>query len=280
MVEQKPHSASEYNSETTELIVRTSLHLATVLGDFKEDIVIVGGMVPYFLVDQKNQPYEQQHMGSLDVDIGLHVALLNEERYEEIAVRLKGAGFAPGTNDKGNLTRQSWRHSKHSNAVVEFLMDADGEPSKLQNLTGELAALIIPGIKLAFRDRQLIHLSGRTLDDAIADRDIYVCGPGAFLVLKALAFQSRAKGKDAYDIYYVARNYGSTVEEISGHIKPLLNEEIAHRGINFLKQNFETLDHNGPIKIAQFLGRGGEEELRADISGAIMGIVRQCDMQE
>jgi hypothetical protein len=276
MAESKPLFASEYDSQTTALIVRTSLHLATVLGDFKDDVVMVGGMAPYFLVEQSKKTYEK-HIGSRDVDIGLSIALLEEERYEAIADRLRCAGFRPGLNEKGNLTRQSWRHSTHQNAVVEFLMDVAGEPSKLQNLTGELAAIIMPGIRLAFRDRILITLSGHTLDDAVAERDFYVCGPGAFLVTKALAFHDRSLGKDAYDIYYVARNFGSGPVEVADHIRGLLDDEKTTDALKLIKQNFATLDHIGPVKLAQFFGRGDDDDFRADVSGTIMEIARLCE---
>jgi hypothetical protein len=276
MAESKPQFATEYDSQTTVLIVRTSLHLATVLGDFKDDVVMVGGMAPYFLIDQSKQPYEQQHIGSRDVDVALSIALLEEERYEAIADRLRSAGFEPGANEKGNPTRQSWRHSLHQKAVVEFLMDADGEASKLQNLTGELAAMIMPGIRLAFRDWMSIRLSGRTLDDAVAERDFYVCGPGAFVMTKALAFHDRSFGKDAYDLYYVARNFGSGPNDIADHIRPLLDDEKASEGLEIIQENFASLNHNGPVKLAQFLARENDDDLRADVSGTIMEIVRLC----
>ena len=32
-----------------------------------------------------------------------------------------------------------------------------------------------------------------------------MCGPGAFVVLKALAFRDRGEPKDAYDLVYVLR---------------------------------------------------------------------------
>jgi predicted nucleotidyltransferase len=44
-----------------------------------------------------------------------------------------------------------------------------------------------------------------------ASREIWVCGPGAFVVLKALAFRTRGENKDAYDLYYVIRNYDCQV---------------------------------------------------------------------
>jgi len=38
-------------------------------------------------------------------------------------------------------------------------------------------------------------------------------GPGAFVVLKALAFKGRGENKDAYDLYHLVRNFGEGVEK-------------------------------------------------------------------
>ncbi|MBI5059929.1 hypothetical protein HZB60_09165 [candidate division KSB1 bacterium] len=276
MAEPKPRHADEYVADTTQIVVRTSLHLATILGDFQDDIVVIGGMVPYFLVDQTEQPYEQKHIGSMDVDLGLSVALLHDHRYEAIADRLRNSGFEPGTNRDGNVTRQRWRHPRFDNAIVDFLMDANGEPSKLQNLTGDLAAIVTPGIGLAFRDFEQILLAGQTLDGANVERSIKVCGAGALLITKVLALQSRSYGKDAYDIHYVSRNYGRGPEDVAERLRSLLDDETARHGLSLLRQNFGTLDCIGPVKQALFFRREGDEAYQADISGTVMAVVQLC----
>ena len=49
-------------------------------------------------------------------------------------------------------------------------------------------------------------LSGQTIAEEDATREIWVCGAGAFIVLKALAFDLRGENKDAHDLFYVVRN--------------------------------------------------------------------------
>ena len=43
-------------------------------------------------------------------------------------------------------------------------------------------------------------------------REVWVCGPGAYVVLKALAFRLRGENKDAYDLHYLVRNYGAGID--------------------------------------------------------------------
>jgi hypothetical protein len=59
---------------------------------------------------------------------------------------------------------------------------------------------------LAFEDFEEITLSGLTIKgERIENRKIRVCGPGAYAVLEAFAFNNRGENKDACDLYYVIR---------------------------------------------------------------------------
>jgi hypothetical protein len=73
-----------------------------------------------------------------------------------------------------------------------------------EHLEGDLGAIVTPGLDLVYRDRVTVRLSGRTITGEQSTRDICVCGPGAFIILKALAFGMRGLPKDAYDMLYVA----------------------------------------------------------------------------
>ncbi len=45
-----------------------------------------------------------------------------------------------------------------------------------------------------------------------------MCGPGAYVVLKSLAFRSRGENKDAHDLYYLVRNYGTGIEDVASRL--------------------------------------------------------------
>ena len=77
--------------------------MATKLGDLLDEIVVVGGLVPYLLIDQENLPSGlDPHVGTMNLDMGLALAILNHERYRELGRRLRDAGFEPAVNDQGN----------------------------------------------------------------------------------------------------------------------------------------------------------------------------------
>ncbi len=86
--------------------------------------------------------------------------------------------------------------------TVDFLIQpslAGDKGGKLRDIEPDFAAIIAPGLRCAFQDRQRVTLEGRTLFNEKATREIWVCGAGAYVVLKALAFDSRGENKDAYE---------------------------------------------------------------------------------
>ena len=104
----KPKRGSEYRSEQFELVRATCLYLATKLGDMTDDLVIVGGLVPSLIVDQTALPEDvAAHVGTMDLDVGLQLALLDEGRYRKLTERLRDAGFTMDKNEDGKLSLRS-----------------------------------------------------------------------------------------------------------------------------------------------------------------------------
>jgi hypothetical protein len=48
------HTAADYTPEQTELIRAATLTAATILGDYMDDLVVVGGLCPAFLFPQRH----------------------------------------------------------------------------------------------------------------------------------------------------------------------------------------------------------------------------------
>ena len=107
----KPRHRSGYDSEEFEQVRAACLTLAVTLGAYLEDVCIVGGLVPSLLIDtaEGRSAEDERHPGTNDLDVGLALAVLNEERYTEISSRLRAEGFKPDHNDAGNPTVQRWR---------------------------------------------------------------------------------------------------------------------------------------------------------------------------
>lgn len=77
----KPSRASGYDQGYVRHVRSTCLYVATKLGDLIDDVVVIGGLVPSLLIDQQAmQSSDDLHVGTLDLDVGLALAVFDEQR--------------------------------------------------------------------------------------------------------------------------------------------------------------------------------------------------------
>jgi len=276
----KPASAAGYPPGQVARVKATCLYLATKLGDLMPELVVVGGLVPSLLIDQQNLPQTvTAYVGTMDLDLGLAFTLVGETRYQEVAQRLRNAGFTPDKNDEGQLTRQRWCISDPP-VTVDFLIEpeqsAEAEAGRLFPLSKDWAAIIAPGLHLAFRNHRTVALSGNTIAGETAEREIRVCGAGAFVALKALAFHLRGENKDAYDLFYLLRNYGRGVSDVAAELRPLLAEASALKAMAYLRGDFAHSDAIGPSRAAEFLYGRPDAAIQADAAGFARQLLADC----
>ena len=281
---EKPTTAAGYRAEHVVLVRATCLYIATKLGDLMDDLVVVGGLVPSLLVDQRSgEVGVERHAGTMDLDIGLTAALLDRGRYREISDRLRRSGFAQDVNDAGNPTRQRWKIEAREKVTLDFLMpptSPEDRGGSLRDLEPDFAAVIAPGLQLAFKDRRRATLSGQTIAGEDATRSIWVCGAGAFVLLKALAFDLRGENKDAYDLYYVLRNYGASIENVVECLRPLLDDENAVKALEILRRDFLSNNGVGPRRVAEFQTGGTNVAIQADVVGFVGELLRRLGISE
>ena len=244
-----------------------------------DDVVVVGGLVPSLIIDPAALSSETAaHVGTMDLDVGLALAIFDENRYETLTERLRGAGMVPDRNEKGREVFQRWRMSACEKVTVDFLIppsDTTEKGGKLKHIRSDFAAIVTPGLRLAFLDRERIALSGKTIMGETANREVWVCGPGAYTVLKALAFENRGENKDAYDLYFVLRNYGTGVGDVVTRLRPLREETETKKAVAILKRDFLENNGLGPRRVSEFLTGGGNDEIQADVVGFVRMLLKE-----
>jgi hypothetical protein len=102
---------------------------------------------------------------------------------------------------------------------------------------------------------------------------VWVCDAGAYVVLKALAFDGRGENKDAYDLFYVIRNYGSGVRDVAAKLEPLLDDEEAKNAIEVLRRDFTDAESVGPSRAAEFITGGRDDDIQADVVGFVVELL-------
>jgi predicted nucleotidyltransferase len=233
------------------------------------------------LIDQEKLPENvTSHVGTLDLDLGLAFALVGEQRYQDVVERLRNAKFTADVNEDGKPTRQRWRISDPP-VTVDFLIEpeqgAEAQAGRLFPLTKDWAAIIAPGLHLAFRNNRVVSLVGRTIVGETARRDVRVCGPGAFVVLKALAFHIRGENKDAYDLFYLLRNYGRGVSDVAAQFRPLLPDNSAVKALEHLQADFNNSEAIEPRRVAEFLYGRPDADIQADAVGFVRRLIFECE---
>lgn len=250
-----------------------------------DDLCIVGGLVPALLVDRRDEAHDEvsaRHPGTVDLDVGLGLGLLDGHRYSEVSERLRREGFEPDTNENGNATLQRWRFGTLG-ATVDFLLPAipgGARGGRVHPLESDFGALVAPGLELAFEERILIPCEGHTLRGERTTRVIPVCGPAAFVVLKALAFADRAEPKDAFDLVYVIRHWPGGAADIAVRLVRHCRRHalVVRHALRMLARDFEAPDMLGPARVVEFEQAHGRppHELAADAHGDVDDLLAAC----
>lgn len=274
----RPLLRSDYVVADTDQVASACLSVAVALGSLLDEICIVGGLVPTLLIDHDGDP--ERHVGTTDLDIGLAITLFDEARYMEIAQQLRQEGFEPDDNGRGNRTIQRWR-LHDAKVTIDFLISPtspNDRPSEVEHLLDDLGAYIVPGIELAIAEREEVTLEGYTLRAEQVSRQIPVCGPGAFVVLKALALDGRGRPKDAYDLVYLLQRWSDGHDDIVARLAAHERNDarLVGRALGILARDFATLDSVGPARAAEFLQSGDRDGDLADARGVVDDLLRGC----
>src|SRR6266446_4822270 len=91
MVKMSPaeQSASDYDDRTTAAVKAVLIEVGQILGAFKGKFAVVGGAVPWLLLNNEDMP----HVGTLDVDLGLDAEALGDGEYATLVKALMSHGY-------------------------------------------------------------------------------------------------------------------------------------------------------------------------------------------
>lgn len=249
----EPQSAADYDDRTTQAVKAVLVEIGQILGSFKGKFAVVGGAVPWLLLDDA----EMRHVGTIDVDLGLDSSALGDGEYATLIEALLGNGYQQRKELRRFQLVRTFPTSDGGgeiDVIVDFLRPA--EPALQQNvppLIGEFAVQRADGAELALKFYKLVAVEGEMPGGGRNRVEIAVASIPALLAMKGFAIKGRHKQKDAYDIYYCVRNFPGGAEALAEACKPLLNEEpavIAYRNIN---ERFSAFDDYGPMSVRKFV---------------------------
>src|SRR5476649_901465 len=90
-------------------------------------------------------------------------------------------------------------------------------------------------------------------DGRINKVELLVATIPALLVMKGYALVGRDKKKDAYDIYFSARNFAGGPASLAAECTKLMGDEVARKGYEHIAAKFRHADDFGPKTVRLFL---------------------------
>jgi hypothetical protein len=85
----EPQSARDYDDRTVAAVKSALVEIGQVLGSFKGKFAIIGGAVPWLLLENEEMP----HVGTIDIDIGLDAEALGDGEYATLVDALMAQGY-------------------------------------------------------------------------------------------------------------------------------------------------------------------------------------------
>jgi hypothetical protein len=250
----EPRNASAYDARATRAVRTALIDLAQVLGDYLKDIVVIGGAVPWLLLPDAETP----HVGTIDIDLALNPKTLQtNKRYADLVQSLENNGFERQLEGLQTFQlRKMVRVDEAELVAVTLDLLKPNKPPTTRNrpaLIPNFRVVDADGAEFALQNPQIITLQGAMSDGRNNTVRLPVADLPSFLVMKGYALQKRDKPKDAYDIYYVIKNYPTGLEELAVLCQPLLKHTKARIGFEHIAGKFAYFDDFGPQTVLAFL---------------------------
>lgn len=250
----EPQVASDYDDRTTAAVKSVLLEIGQVLGSFRGKFAVVGGAVPWLLLNNEDMP----HVGSVDVDLSLDAEALGDGEYATLVEALMKHRYEQRKElRRFQLVRRvpAKDGGPPIDIVVDFLMPREVEiVINSPRLVADFAAQKADGADLATHFYQFVAIEGSMPDGGPNRVEIAVCSIPALLGMKGHALNGRAKQKDAYDIYYSIRNFEGGPDALAAACKPLLEHESALEGYRYIAEKFDSPKAYGPDRVRRFIG--------------------------
>lgn len=249
---------TDYPKDAVEACLSVMVELMTLLGEFRNNIVLVGGWVPYFLVPEK----KQEHTGSLDIDIALDFKKISEHSYKTILHLLQERRYVMGEQPfifYRSVTIATGIPVKVEIDLLAGEYGGTGTTHRTQKVQ-EVKARKARGCDLAFESTFTVKLCARMPDGARNEVAIRISGVVPFFVMKGMALWERYKEKHAYDVYFTILNYPGGTPELVKIFKPFLSNKLVQEGLGKIKAKFIEIDAPGPMWVVNFEEIDDEEE--------------------
>lgn len=263
-----------YDTNQTEASRGALVELTLSLELYKDDFVLVGGWVPYFLT----QGYAE-HCGSIDIDVVLRPSIVI--RYESIRDIVVSLGYEP--------TKNPFRFERQLKAIdgtpfpmhLDFLTEpkVKQEVEALLDVQEDLQAVFIPSCSIVFTFNYTEIVKGILPSGGEGSANIRTSDIVGALTMKGLALgRPRKLEKDSYDIYTVAGFHGGTPHKAASRFKKLIETlgdgvkpPVTIRALDKIRSGFASTNSYATQAVSRFVA----EDISVDASERVSTFLSQ-----
>ncbi len=240
----------DYNPVEVKVCYAALIELMTILGEYRDNSVIIGGWVPYFLCPD----HQREHTGSLDIDLALNFSKIEDDDYQTILEAIEKRGWSPGR--ELFIFEKTFRLSAGGEITVEINFMAGeyggkGKSRRHQDVQ-DIQARKARGCDLVFDSPEVVVIEGDLPDGGKNKAIIKVASVIPFLVTKGMALWTRYKEKDAYDIHFCLQNHPGGIEAIVEQAKKHIGNRLIREGLGKIRAKFISIGDAGPVWAANF----------------------------
>lgn len=195
----------DYEEQEVEAARSVMLELVNLLGEYRDDIVVVGGWVPALLIPQDRV----RHIGSIDVDLALNHKTLQDPGYKTICRLLTERGYSQDEKQPFIFWRTVRSGDREIPVEVDLLAgeyEGSGKKHRTQEIQ-DVRARKARGCELALQFTTEVTVDGILPGGARDSARVRIAAIVPFLAMKGMALSTRTKEKDAWDVYYCVRYY-------------------------------------------------------------------------
>jgi len=296
----KPRTAGDYEEDVTAASRVGLAEIMTVLGAYRESLVLIGGWAPYLILEQFGEPGQEQldadqmfdaevtfgrfvHVGSIDIDFVVDPAVIDADRYATIVESLLDRDYEPVKDSLYQFEKviPSPRSGQKYPIRIDFLtprpLAGQGRSHRHREVQHNLRARTLEGAEVALAHWFWYEYDAQLPDGANARVRVKVTDLIGSLVLKGIAIGERYAEKDAYDIYALCAHYRGGPAAVAEVLRPIREEEAVRRGLAAIAEKFREERSEGPTWAAGFLSQGnaeGDDRARVDAFMTVQEVLR------
>lgn len=279
-------TAKTYSSGITSASKAVLLEVAATLRAYRDALVLIGGWVPYLLLQKHKLPDSPfDHVGSIDIDLAVDPEKIEESQYATIVGLLKERGYTPRPDRAGKPLPNIFErevispadgqpHTIHVDFLTHWKDPRTGKHRHLPVQDGLLAQKTM-GCEAAFQHNTAFNLTGVLPKGGEMTVPIRMADLVGCLTMKGIVLGERYREKDAYDVYALAAHYQRGPADVAAALKPHVTDPLVKEALYRILRAFATREAHGPVWVAEFLepdSAEGREGLITEAFGTLRGL--------